>query len=236
MASIENAQNSACENISLAIKALETIPGTVHGRDNAIMTLTQISNTVRDIKVGGYRALKRQKQPTATVFDQPVNNSIGYLSGPGILDVPYDLQNILTSQHNTASPNISIVDAVGDSKRYLRDAFWDLRRMQSPGLRFLLSPWPIVILLITAVIYAIGYFVFHGSNVAEPLTSDGAAKVIESAKSGVSDLRESIDQSRDMVDAASKFLTKLTELISKAPPLLAALSAVYVAGRKMLTK
>jgi hypothetical protein len=91
-------------------------------------------------------------------------------------------------------------------------------------------------LIIGALVYAIAYFAFKSSHVPNPTSLAGAAQVVQSAKTNFAGLKETLDHSGDVVDAATKFLKKLTELVSKVPAFLTAAAAAYAGGQKLLTK
>jgi hypothetical protein len=235
MSSLASLKEKTVRSLSSALIALNEMPDGTNGRDSAIRTLNKTRQRVSSVNLPGYIAIRKSGGNAGPVFFDPINESIKDISGNSILNVPHDLTNILRQQ-SVSQPDVNVLNRVAAVTKNLKAARRSLRLMRSSWLRFLMGPWVIVGIFAFAIIYAVIYFIFRGSEVAAPLTPDGAKMVVEKASTSVAILKSTLNSnsSGDILDAISKFVEKLTHLISTLPALIAAFGVLYSACRKLV--
>lgn len=223
---------------------LNSLPAGLDGRGDALRTLQRVHAQISAIKADEYVTLKMTGFATQAIFEQPVEEAIQRLSGKGILDIPHDIRKIRRTVE-VANPDMTVAQAIPVVEEDVQTAVVAIRQMQETGagLRapaparrpWLLSAWSVVGIFIIALLYAIAYFVFKGSQVHDPLSAGGPIKVLEAGRLNLAAMKTVVTQADNLVDASRKLLEHLTKLISKVPALIAGFGIAYAAVRKLLT-
>jgi len=232
MPSILKLQNKLAGQLQQAIAILNDLPASTSGRNSALRTLQANANNIAAINIGAYRQIKSLRGDTAAIFDDPVRKALAAVSGDSMLDVPHDLGQMLKDQQNGA-PDPAILAAIARLRKCLRSAYWDLRKMQDIRLRWAMSAWLPVLLFLFALLYGAGFFIFAGSHVDHPTASGGAARLLAVAAADTEEIKAAVSMASDPIDAAQKFLDKLTKLISQIPTIAVAVGTAWAAVRKI---